>query len=540
MERLLQLNCAGYVRVSSKDQIDGESLTTQRKSIADFAKLQGYKLTEIYADEGISGATSKDRPALLKCLNDAQNKKFNVLIIHRLSRFGRNASQLLENVETLNKSDVELRSISEGIDFSSTYGRAMLGMLAVIAQLEKDIIREQMLENRIGKGKRGVPTSGRLPYGRLYNKETGLWSLDEKQVNRVTSAAKEFLEGGKLYDIAKKYKFAYNNLLEILKTKCSDKFTVQFEGENLLTYEVPRILSDHTIQQICERLKLNRRNNRIGVNGGYLLSGFLRCEKCLCLLSGQTQSEANQYYTHVPKGEYNNCNSFASVVLKPLEKAVFETIFENIVDVPNFEKAIADSLPDEKMISNLKINIAESEKELKGIQKEINKLVEMALAGTLSKESIKAKEKELIEMKSQVTENLHNYTIQLNSLPDIETMKNEANVIRRFLLEKFSGKRRLSEMSFDDKRNLLFWLFNGKDEKGTPHGIYITKKGKGETAKIDYFLYGKLQGLRTLKGNDINYQKWDEDDNINISQNNTTSYKYKNELNINFKVHKTT
>ncbi len=49
-----------------------------------------------------------------------------------------------------------------------------------------------------------------------------------------------------------------------------------------------------------------------------------------------------------------DCRSFASVVLKPLERAVFVTIFENIVDVPRFEKAIAESLPDKKMIDGSK------------------------------------------------------------------------------------------------------------------------------------------------------------------------------------------
>lgn len=501
------IKASGYVRVSSKDQIDGESLTTQRKSITDFAKRNNYQLTEIYADEGISGATSKDRPALQQCLNDGQQEKFTILIIHRLSRFGRNARQLLENVEILNKAGVELYSISEGIDFSSNYGKFMLLMLAGIAQLEKDIIREQMMENRIGRGKRGVPTSGRLPYGRLYDKETREWSLDDKAVTKIQQAAKEFLSGDSLYDIAVRVGLNYNNLLAILKTKCGDKFTVQFKGQDLMTYEVPRILDEDIINRINERLQFTRRNNRTDAYGKYLLSGFLRCEKCGCLLSGQTQSEANQYYTHVPTGQYNNCKAFASVILKPMEKAIFETIFENIIDVPSFEKAIADSMPDEKMIAELELKIRNSEKELKRIQRELDKLVEIALSGTLAKETIQSKEQELLQSKKINIETLQNNTNQLNSLPDINSMKQEADIIRRQLLKRFHGKERLSEMSFDEKRTLLQWIFEGKDMKGTPYGIYISKTGKGKAAKIDYFIYGKIEGLRTLKGDNINYNE---------------------------------
>lgn len=112
-------------------------------------------MTEIYADEGISGGSVHNRHALLQCLHDGQEGKFNIIIIHRLSRFGRNARELFNNYEELKEAGIELRSISEGLDFSSKYGKAMLGMLAVIAELERDIIRETMLENRIARGKHG-------------------------------------------------------------------------------------------------------------------------------------------------------------------------------------------------------------------------------------------------------------------------------------------------------------------------------------------------------------------------------------------------
>jgi len=58
---------------------------------------------------------------------------------------------------------------------------------------------------------------------------------------------------------------------------------------------------------------------------------------------------------------------------------------------------------------------------------------------------------------------------------------------------------------------LLHWLFDGKDAKGARYGIYVNKKKKGQGQKIDYFLYGRITGWRTIKGDDINYQGWDED-----------------------------
>ena len=74
-------------------------------------------------------------------------------------------------------------------------------------------------------------------------------------------------------------------------------------------------------------------------------------------------------------------------------------------------------------------------------------------------------------------------------------------------------------MSFDDKQRLLHLLFDGKDPDGKPYGIYVSKRGRGPGKKIDYFLYGRLTGIRTLKDKDINYQHWDEDETEYMTDN---------------------
>jgi len=515
-----QIKAAGYIRVSSKEQVEGESLSTQRASIKNFAKAQGWKLMDIYADEGISGGSVKERQALLRCLDDGQNGKFNVLVIHRLSRFGRNARELLINHDELSKAGIQLRSISEGIDFSSKYGKAMLGMLAIIAELERDIIREQMLENRIAKGKKGFPTGGKLPFGRTFDKLTGQWVLDEEVAKLLRWAADEYLKGGSLKDISHSLITLHNQplgypyLINVLSKRCGDTWAVNFKGEAPMTYQIPRILDDVTIQKIKERLEHNRIEKRKDVKK-YVLNGFIRCEACGKSLSGQTQINKHgtqfQYYTHTG-GKYEKCaKPFSSIPMKQIEHAVFQTIFENTVDAPTFEKAISESLPDEKLINSLQNKIQAGEKELKRIDKELDKLVELALSGTLGKETIRKKEKSLLEAKIITSEELEANRDKLRSLPDIQQVKQEAEKIRRQLLERFSGKGRLKKMSFDEKKTLLHWLFDGKDSKGTRYGIYIDKKKK-RGQEIDFFLYGRITGLRTIKGDNINYQDGNEDE----------------------------
>lgn len=498
------IRAAGYIRVSTPKQVDEESLTTQRASIERFAAEKGYELTEIYEDAGISGGTVSERHALLRCLRNGLQGKFTVIIIHRLSRFGRNATELLVNYRELKEAGIELQSISEGIDFSTSYGEAILGILSVIAQLERDIIKETMLENRIAKARRGVPTSGKLPYGRIYDSDKGVWMLDEEKALKIRQAAEEYLNGKSLEEIAAEKGINYNNLLKILKKRSGNKWVVEFKGQEPVVYDVPELLPEDVIMRVTERMQFNRKNNREDAPGQYVLTGFIRCYDCHSRLTGVTIN-----YPRTPlrcyKHKKSDCHPFTYIHADTIEKAVFETIFENICDVVSFEKAIADSLPSEKLKTEIEDRIRVYEKQLVRIQKELDALVKAVIDGTLSSETISAKEKELLQQRSQAEEGLKADKAQLNSLPDPQEVRREADEIRRSLLERYSGLERLSEMTFEEKRALLHWIFDGKDANGEPYGIYISTKGRARKQKVDYFMYGKIVGLRTLKDGNINY-----------------------------------
>ncbi|MEX0681547.1 MAG: recombinase family protein [Balneolales bacterium] len=507
-----KIKAAGYVRVSSSIQIEGESLHSQRELIGNYCKSNSYKLTNIYADEGISGGTVKDRPGLLQCLYDAQQGKFNILVIRDYSRFGRDATELLINCEELISEGVQLYFIKEGAVDDTPHGKMTRTMFAAYAEFERAIIRERMLENKIARTKKGIPSIGALPIGRTFDRETKQWVLNERIAGLLQKAATDYLNGRSLLDISEElqhkysYKIGYVNLLRVLRNRCGDKWTITFKNEKPIEFQIPRILDDETIKRICDRMDHNRSDNRTDIDK-YVLTGFIKCEKCGRALTGQTQKNSYHYYRH-PGGRNQKCKVFNSIPLDQIENAVFQTIFENIWDVPSFNKAITDSLPDEQHIENLKSKIETFDKELRKINKELEKLVDLAMSGTLKKDTIRAKEQELLQSKEKVSEELEDLKNQLRAMPDIEAVKQEAEDIRRQLLDQYSGQERLQEMTFEEKKRLLHWLFDGKDKEGTPYGIYVSKK---DTGAIDYFLYGRITGLRTVKGDNIDYH----DDNGN-------------------------
>ena len=410
----------------------------------------------------------------------------------------------------MKEAGVELVSIKEGVDFGTKYGKAMLGMFGVVAELESDILTEQMLENRIARGRKGFPTSGSRPIGRTFDKETQKWSLDKTVAKDLQWAASEYLKGRALHDIVRGLSFpiTYDALRVALKDRCGDSWEVCFNGGDVLKYKIPRILDDDTITRIHERFAFNRVQNRKDIKNKYVLSGFIYCEKCKRTLTGQTLGKGKYtYYRHQNKYGDKKCvpRLFNQINGTDIEEAVFQAIFENILDVPSFEAAIAKSLPDEKTKAKLEAEINSDKKALRRVNEKLEKLVESVLEGTLKKETIQKKEEGLIKQKDRLWDTLDHNERRFKNLPDLESVKKEAAKIRRLLIKKYSGMEHYDEMSFKEKRELLHWVFDGRGPSGDRYGIYINKKGKGKDATIDYFLYGRVTGLRTIKGDDPDF-----------------------------------
>ena len=120
----------------------------------------------------------------------------------RLSRFGRNVRDLLNNLHILNENQITFISIAENIDLSKPARKLLFGILAHIAEFEREIIGEQSLENKIALAAKKIPSCGNHPFARKYDKKTGTWSLDENKAKLVGWAADEYLKGRSLKDIS--------------------------------------------------------------------------------------------------------------------------------------------------------------------------------------------------------------------------------------------------------------------------------------------------------------------------------------------------
>ncbi len=145
-----------YCRVSSKDQVDGTSLDSQKRLCLEWAEKQDIKIVKIFIEEGES-AKSIDRTEFQKALTFCTDKrnKVNFFIVWKLDRFSRNQEDHIMVRALLKRSVVNLRSVTEPIDETSM-GRAMEGMLSVFAELDNNIRRDRSKQGMLERVKQGI------------------------------------------------------------------------------------------------------------------------------------------------------------------------------------------------------------------------------------------------------------------------------------------------------------------------------------------------------------------------------------------------
>lgn len=152
------MRAAIYIRVSTLDQArEGYSLAAQRKTLTDWCVSRGHEIYSVYADEGISGKDIAHRPACKTMLDDAYSEKFDIILIWALSRFTRSVADLYDTWDKLSRHNVSIVSCTEGFDTSIPTGRAMMGVLGVFAQMERELTAERVsfaLAERASQGKR--------------------------------------------------------------------------------------------------------------------------------------------------------------------------------------------------------------------------------------------------------------------------------------------------------------------------------------------------------------------------------------------------
>jgi site-specific DNA recombinase len=291
-----------YTRVSTQEQTEGYSLSEQESRLKAYCTARGWVVYNVYSDAGFSGGNT-NRPALQKLINDIKHKKLDTVVVYKLDRLSRSQKDTLTIIEDIFISnDINFISINENFDTSTPFGKAMIGVLSVFAQLERDTIKERMRLGAIGRAKNGYfHGGGYYPIG--YDYIDGNLVINEYEALQVREIYDLFLKGypiGRIRKImASKYTNKYGNWYSDSTVK-SCLTTPIYYGKITYAGELydgrhDPIVSEELFDKVQARLKeldsTRTERAKTPFKTTKLLGGIIYCQNC-----------GARYYSHHVNG----------------------------------------------------------------------------------------------------------------------------------------------------------------------------------------------------------------------------------------------
>lgn len=180
-----QKRAAIYVRVSTQYQVDRASLPVQRSELVNYAK---YALDipdfVIFEDAGYS-AKNTDRPDYQQMMARIRTGEFSHLLVWKIDRISRNLLDFAAMYSELKRLGVVFVSKNEQFDTSSAMGEAMLKIILVFAELERNMTAERVSAVFLSRANDGIWNGGKVPFGYAYDKQTKTFSILEDEAKTV-------------------------------------------------------------------------------------------------------------------------------------------------------------------------------------------------------------------------------------------------------------------------------------------------------------------------------------------------------------------
>lgn len=425
-----------YARVSTDIQMEGYSIEAQKEYLLNFAKSKEFNEFEYYIDGGYSGKDLK-RPAIQRLIDDVKFHRLDCVIVFKLDRISRSQKDTLFLIEEVfNKYNVGFISMRENFDTTTPFGKAMIGILSIFAQLERETILER---TKIGIKKRAEngywKGGGKVPFPYTYDRNKGTLVPVLEQVKLLYKMINLYLSG---------YSFEKIGTIVGMNESLVEKRLLSRTSLGLVPYKNqeyvgrhPAVISEKTYNKIIETHKL-RSKSRTAIH--YLLSGKIYCGYC------------GAKYRYQKWGKKVICYCYSQQKSKPqfikdsncknkrwdsfwIEEAVLKNIFKMKLD----NNLFIDS--DQIRYVNVKL---EYKKRLTKINYQIKNLINLLSDGLIN-----------TDVKNRIS-NLE--AEKKNIIKTINNLKD--NIIDNKVSTKYNLESVWNLMSFEEKRMLIMHLIS--------------------------------------------------------------------------------
>ena len=440
-----------YCRVSSDSQREKQTIETQKRILADYAKRQGWQILDWYVDDGITGTSIEARPAFTRLLADAEAQRFDVLLVTDIDRLTRSDDPrqraFIEYTLKENGIKVAVASTGELLDLDNPMHELIHSIKTWVAKEDRKKILQRMAEGRKTKTLQGkflhVP-----PYG--YTKSEGVLQVKGRESEVVREIFDRYTNGMNTVEISKglteqgcfRRKGGQWCPSRVAETIRNPLYKGEYQSK-WGTVKAPSIVDEETWKCAQQRVKTNTTNSKRRTQREYLVRGLIYCGQCGSRMTAKTHNKKYSYYFcyRGHTGPY--------IRAEKVDAVVWKLVRDLVKDPKVLRRVIACSQPDPGMEHDIRREIVKLENKLGAKQREKSQILRLYRRSLIQEEDV---EQQLREIKTAEEMILRTKELEENKLVSFSSGKKKIQDLE-------SGLARLrddiDQYTFPQRRELV-------------------------------------------------------------------------------------